>query len=185
MQIPPQITFRGLSHSDAVEAEIRERIAKLDEFFHRIMSCRVMVEAEHHHHHKGNLYHVRVELGVPGKEIVASHEQHDQHAHEDIYVVIRDAFNAAARQLEDYARETRGDVKTHLPPGHGKVLSMSGDGGVILSSDGREIDFHRNSIVDGDFDRLLPGAEVRFSEEMNEVGPRATTVHIIGKHHIP
>jgi ribosome-associated translation inhibitor RaiA/cold shock CspA family protein len=184
MQLTPQVTFRGIPHSDALDAEIRERIAKLDEYFPRIMSCRVVIEAKHRHHHQGQLYHVRIDLGVPKKEIVVSHERHDQHAHEDPYVAIRDAFNAASRQLEDYAREQRGDVKHHEPPLHGKVLSLSGDEGCILSSDGREIDFHRNSVVEGSFDKLLPGNEVRFSEEMTETGPRATTVHVVGKHHI-
>lgn len=184
MQLPPQITFRGIPHSDAVETELRERIAKLEEFYPRIMSCRVVVEAKHHHHHQGNLYHVRVELGVPGREILASHERHDMHQHEDVYVVIRDAFDAAKRQLEDYARERRGDVKTHEPPLHGKVVRVEGDSGYILTPDGREVFFHRNSVVDGSFETLLPGSEVRFSEEAAEDGPHATTVHVIGKHHI-
>ncbi|MFO1435803.1 MAG: HPF/RaiA family ribosome-associated protein [Gammaproteobacteria bacterium] len=184
MQIAPQITYRNVPHSDAVDANIRERIAKLDAFFPRIMSCRVVVEGQHRHHHQGNLYHVRVDLVVPGREFVVSHPHHDKHAHEDVYVAIRDAFDAARRQLEDYAREVRGSVKTHEPPLHGKVLNVTNDDGYILSSDGREIFFHRNSVVDGSFDKLLPGSEVRFSEEATETGPHATTVHVIGKHHI-
>lgn len=184
MQLPAQITFRGVPRSDAVEAALHERIAKLETFFPQIMSCRVMVEATHHHHHQGNLYHVRVELGVPGREIVASHERHDMHQHEDVYVAIRDAFDATRRQLEEYARERRGDVKSHAPPLHGKVASLDGDTGYIVSSDGREVSFHRNSVVDGDFNQLQPGHEVRFSEEATEQGPHATTVHVVGKHHV-
>jgi ribosome-associated translation inhibitor RaiA/cold shock CspA family protein len=184
MQLPMQITFRGFPHSEAVEANIRERVTKLDEFYPRLMSCRVMVEAKHHHHHQGNLYHVRIELGVPGKELVVSHERHDQQAHQDVYVVLRDAFDAAKRQLEDFAREKRGDTKSHSVPSHGKVVRLEGDHGYIRSSDGREIYFHRNSVVNGSFDHLLPGSEVRFSEEMNVEEPHATTVHVIGKHHV-
>jgi ribosome-associated translation inhibitor RaiA len=116
MQVPLQITFRGIPHSDAVETAIRERAAKLDEFFPRIISCRVTVEADHHHHHKGNLYHVHIDLGVPNKDIVVSRDQHDNLAHTDIYVVIRDAFDAAKRQLQEYARVQRGEVKNREAP---------------------------------------------------------------------
>lgn len=186
MQLPLQITFRGFPHSDAVEAAIRERAAKLDEFFPRLMSCRVMVEARHHHHHQGNLYHVRIEVGVPNKEIVVSREHHDEQAREDIYVVIRDAFDAAKRQLEDYARVLRGDTKSHEVPSHGKVIRLvpGEDHGYIESSDGREVYFHRNSVIGAAFDELKVGDEVRFSEEPDENGPRATAVQLVGKHHI-
>lgn len=113
MQIPLQITFRGIPHSEAVEAKIREKASKLDRFHSHIMSCRVAVEAEHHHHHQGNQYHIRIDITTPGKELVISREHHDKQAYEDIYVAIRDAFNVATRQLEDYARIQRGDIKTH------------------------------------------------------------------------
>jgi ribosomal subunit interface protein len=113
MQIPLQITFRGIPHSDAVEAKIREKAGKLDKFYSHIMSCRVAVESEHQHHHQGNQYHIRIDITTPHKELVISREHYDKQAHEDIYVAIRDAFNAATRQLEDYARVQRGDVKTH------------------------------------------------------------------------
>lgn len=113
MQLPLQVTFRNMSPSEQLEAYIRERAAKLDEFYDKIMSCRVMVELHHQHHHKGNLYHVRVDLTVPQNEIVANRKADEHHAHEDAYVAVRDAFDAAERQLEDYARRQRGEVKTH------------------------------------------------------------------------
>ncbi len=116
MQLPIQITFRGLTHSDAVETHIREKAEKLNAIYARLMSCRVMVEATHRNHQQGNLFHVRVEIGVPGKELVVSRESHDNHAHEDVYVVIRDAFDAAKRQLEEFARMQRGEVKNHEAP---------------------------------------------------------------------
>lgn len=113
MEIPLQITFRGIPPSEAVEAKIREKAGKLERFHSNIMSCRVAVEAEHQHHHQGNQYHIRIDITTPGKEIIVSHEHHDKHAHEDVYVAIRDAFDAAIRQLEDHARRQRGEVKTH------------------------------------------------------------------------
>jgi ribosomal subunit interface protein len=102
MQVPLEITFRGIPHSDAVEAKIREKTAKLEQLCDNIVSCKVVVEAEHHHQHQGNLFHVRIDLNVPQKHIVVSRDHHDKQAHEDVYVALRDAFDAAKRQLEGY-----------------------------------------------------------------------------------
>ena len=116
MQQPLQINFRDIPQSDAVEARVREKAGKLDKFYDQIMTCRVMVEAPHSHHHKGNLYHIRIDLTVPKGEIVINRDPKEQHAHEDVYVAIRDAFDAARRRLQDYARKQRGDVKRHETP---------------------------------------------------------------------
>jgi len=113
---PVEIVFHNLSPSPAIEARIRDRVAKLDRFYDRIMTCRVSVEAAHKHHHKGNLYRVRIDLTVPDDELIVSRVPDDQHAHEDVYVAIRDAFDAMRRQLEDYARRRRGKVKRHSAP---------------------------------------------------------------------
>jgi ribosomal subunit interface protein len=110
MQIPLQITVRGTDHSEALEAHIRDKVDKLEEFFDQITSCRVVVELPHKHHHQGKQFNVRIDIGVPGSEIVVNRD----HA-EDVYVALRDAFDSAKRQLEDYARKIRGDVKTHEP----------------------------------------------------------------------
>jgi len=110
---PVEIVFQNFASSPAVEARIRERAEKLDRFYDQIMGCRVAVEASHRRHHKGNLYHVRIDLTVPGEELVVSRVPDDKQAHEDIYVAIRDAFDAMRRQLEDYARRRRGQVKRH------------------------------------------------------------------------
>lgn len=113
MQVPLEITFRGIPHSDAVATKIREKAAKLEQFYDHIISCRVAVEAEHHHQHQGNLYKIRIDLSVPQKQIVVSRDHHDKQAHEDCYVALRDAFEAAKRQLEEYARMQRGGSKLH------------------------------------------------------------------------
>jgi ribosome-associated translation inhibitor RaiA len=104
MKLPLQISFRGMDTSPATEALIRERAEKLDRFHDRITGCRVVVEASHRHQRKGRLYHVRVDLTVPGHEIVVGRERDDDHSHEDIKVAVRDAFDAARRQLEDHLR---------------------------------------------------------------------------------
>jgi ribosomal subunit interface protein len=108
MQIPLQITYRHFPRSDALEARIRERTAELEQFFPHVVSCRVVVEEESRHKQQGKLFAVRVDLHVPGRELVVNRE-HD----EDPFVAVRDAFDALRRQLEDHARVVRGDVKGH------------------------------------------------------------------------
>jgi cold shock CspA family protein len=143
------------------------------------MSCRVVVEAPVRHHRKGGPYKVRIDLTVPGDELVINRQ-----ADEDLYVAIRDAFHAARRRLEDYARRQRGAVKVHEPFPHARVVKLFPEEGYgfLETSDGREVYFHRNSVIDSGFDRLEIGAEVRFAEESGEHGPQASTVIIAGKH---
>jgi len=186
MQLPLQITFRHLESSEALENNIRERAAELDQFYDQIMSCRVVVESSHKHHHQGRLYQVHIDVTVPGKELVASRGPDQHHAHEDAYVAIRDAFNAIRHQLENHARKQRGHVKSHETPAHGKVdeLVANENYGRILTDDGRDIYFHRNSLLNANFDSLKIGIEVRFSEETGEHGPQASSVNVIGKHHV-
>jgi cold shock CspA family protein len=184
--LPVQVTFRNTEHSDFIEAEVRKKAAELDRFSDRIMSCRVVVEAPNRRHQKGNLYAVRIDLTLPGKEIVVTHSGPLDHAHEDAHVAIRDAFLAATRQLEDHMRKSRGQTKTHETPIHGKVTKMFPDYGFIETSDESEIYFHQNSVVGGGFDNLNPGDEVRLVIAYDESaeGPQASTVVPIGKHHV-
>jgi len=175
-----------MDSSEAVEARVRTEAERLDKIYDQIIGCRVVVEAAHKRHHSGNLYHVRIDLTVPGNELVASREPYQHHAHEDVYVAIRDAFKAASRQLEAYASRRRLDVKTHEVPPYGRIsqLFAKRDFGKIESSDGREIYFHKNSVLNADFDKLEIGTEVRFAEEEGDQGPQASTVTVTGKHHI-
>ena len=184
MQLPLQIIFRNMESSAAVEDRIRERVRALERFYDHIMSCRVAVELHHRHQHQGKLFHVRIDLKVPDSEIVANRGPTEHHAHEDVYVAIRDAFDAARRQLEDYVRRRRGVVKEHEAPPHGRITELYPDHGRIETGDGRLVYFHRNSVVDTNFERLDIGTEVRFSEEPGELGPQASSVHVVGKHHV-
>lgn len=186
MKQPLQITFRNMDHSAALEANIREKAVKLAQFCEDIMHCRVVVESHHKHQHQGNLYHVRIDLTVPDQEIVVSREPGAHHSHEDPYVTIRDAFNAATRQLQDYNAKRQLHVKRHEVEAHGRIARLfpSEDYGIIETSDEREIYFHRNSVLSEEFDKLEEGSEVRFVEEMGEEGPQASTVKLEGKHHV-
>lgn len=186
MSFPLEIEFRNMDPSDAVEAAVAERCRKLERFAEDVIRCKVTVEAPHRHHAKGKLYHVSIDLHVPGTEIIVNRDPGEHHAHEDVYVAVRDAVNAAARQLEDYVRVRRGKVKTHETPPHGEVseLHPDEDYGRITASDGRLIYFHRNSLLDAELEDLTVGAEVRFDEEAGDKGPQATSVRLVGKHHI-
>jgi cold shock CspA family protein len=185
-QVPLQISFRDIDPSDFIESRIAEKAAVLERFSDDIISCRVVVEAPHRHGHKGTLYNIRVNVHVPGDQIVVDHEHRQDHAHEDVYVAIRDAFEAAVRRLEDYERKRRGQVKTHEAPTHGKVLRTFDAYGFVQTSDGREIYFHKNSVAEGDFADLKEGDEVRLVIAYDESpeGPQASTVVPLGKHHI-
>lgn len=140
MKIPLQITFRNMRPSQAIEDNIREKASKLESFYDRIMGCRVIVAAPHRHRRKGKAYEVRIDLTVPGGELVInrspkrlktaglavtdgpetelieSHEPGKHGAHADVYVAIRDAFNAAGRKLQDYARRQSRTAKHHESP---------------------------------------------------------------------
>jgi len=109
MQIPLQVTFREMDPSPAVDERVREKAAWLEQFCDDVTACHVVVEERHRHQHQGRLFHVRIDLTVPNKVLIVNRDPPEHQAHEDVYVAIRDAFDAARRQLEDYVRERRGD----------------------------------------------------------------------------
>ena len=181
MQNPVQITIRDVPQSEALKAHIADKAAKLEEFFPRITSCRIVVERPGQHKRQGKLYSVRIDVRVPGAELVVDRG----HLSEDVYVAVRDAFEAARRKLEDYARRVRGEVKAHAAVSHGRVVRMFREEGYgfIAGSDGRELYFSSDNVVDPGFERLDIGAEVQFVEELAGEGPQAKRVSV-GKHHV-
>jgi cold shock CspA family protein/ribosome-associated translation inhibitor RaiA len=185
MQLPLQVSFRHMKHSEAIEALVREKAAKLDTFSDHIMSCRVVVEPVGKHHQHGNLYEVRIDLTVPDEEIVVTREPSQHTEYRDIHVALRDAFDSARRKLEDYVRRRRGDVKTLETAPHARVFKLFPDEGYgfIETPDGREIYFHRDSVLHEGFDHLQIGTEVAFVEEEGKKGPQASTVRPVGRHH--
>lgn len=111
MKYPLQIVFHGVDHSDAVEARVREKAQRLERYHDRILGCRVVIDTPHKHQKKGQHYSVRIDLTVPGSEIVISRDPKEHAAHEDVYVAVRDAFDAAGRALEDDARKHEGGAQ--------------------------------------------------------------------------
>jgi cold shock CspA family protein len=201
--IPTKITFRGLPHSDALESDIWEHVAWLEQFYSGIVGCTVLVELPHRHRTSGRHFHVRIEMTVPGrKPIVVSREPSmhgplkdvEETAHrkeaeiENVHryasVAVREAFDAARRQLQDVAREQRDAVKTHEVPAHGTVVEiLKVDGYGFIQTNEHRVYFNRASVLQNAFDELDVGASVAFVEEKGEKGPQASTVHVLGKHH--
>ncbi|MEY3282389.1 MAG: HPF/RaiA family ribosome-associated protein [Acidobacteriota bacterium] len=200
MNIPLQITFRNMNHSEAVDAYIREEVAKLEEFFDQIIGCHVVVEIPHQHHDRGNPFHIRINLEVPGSDLVVNH-QPNLHGHgvdvgeerhfkelelegrqKDAYVAMSDAFKTARRQLQDYVRRHRDEIKVHQETPEARVLRLfNKEGyGFLQTLDGREIYFHRHSVLNDGFDQLDIGTMVLYAEEHGEMGPQASTVKLAG-----
>jgi cold shock CspA family protein len=173
MQRPLKVTSRDFPLSEAVEAEIRERSMALESYYERLGGCEVTVHAPAlKHHQKGGPFRVGIRLTVPGRELTIDHQEE-----EELSQALRRAFDAARRQLEDYAREQRGSVKAHESRlGRVSRLERGSGYGFIQTPDGGEIYFHCNSVLDRAFDRLEVGTEVRFAEEEGEQGPQASTV---------
>lgn len=112
-----QITFRGMETSPSVEAQVRRRAEELEQFSDRIAACRVVMEAAHRRQQQGTVYHVRVDLTVPGGTLVVNREPGVDHAHEDLHVAVRDAFDAARRRLQDHMKKLDGRTKQRAAQG--------------------------------------------------------------------
>lgn len=108
MQVPLEITGHHLSVSGRTESLIEKKTAKLEHFYDRLTSCRVVIDGPDKHHKSGSPFKVRIHLGVPGNEITI-----DRQAEDDLTAAIHAAFDAATRKLQDYARTRRGEVKYH------------------------------------------------------------------------
>jgi ribosome-associated translation inhibitor RaiA len=118
MRSTPQIIWQNLSPSDTSEAKIRKHIAKLEKFADRLSDCRVVIAVPHRHHHQGNIYHVQINLNVPGAVLIVNRQPPAQQAHEDLDLAIRDAFESAERQVQEYGRQRRSTSKTQAGVEH-------------------------------------------------------------------
>lgn len=177
MQIPLEISARRIELSPDLEADLRRRADRLDRLYDRITSCRIAVERPSFHHNEGGPYRVRVDITVPGSELVADKEA------EDLSAAVRTAFQAAERQVEEFSQRRRGVVKTQAGPAEGQVLRLfKEDGfGFLEGLDGTEVYFHRNAVIEPGFDDLEVGMRVRYAETQGIEGPQASTVSLVGK----
>ena len=201
MQVPLQITFRNMESSPLVEEWIRAGTQRLETFYRQIMGCRVAVEIPHRHHRKGSAYHVRIDLTLPGGEVVIKRQPNIRNRvrqtgasqvkkslevatpHKNLRLAIDDAFKAASRRLQDYARRQAGRVKVHESAPVARISRLLADKGYgfLVTPDEREIYFHKDSVLNAGFGRLKMGTLVSFVEEQGDKGPQASTVRIVGK----
>jgi ribosome-associated translation inhibitor RaiA/cold shock CspA family protein len=182
MKLPLQITFRHMEPSPALEERIRKLMSRLDKFSAHIMHCHVVVEEPHQHGRQGSLFEFRIEITVPDEMIVITRAHDLNHAHEDAFVSLRDAFRTARRKLEDYERRHRQGIKAHVEPLQGRICEIDPrrSFGRIETADGRLFYFHRDSLVGDRLEDLVTGLRVRFSEQAGDLGPQASGVHVLG-----
>ncbi|MDQ2994187.1 MAG: HPF/RaiA family ribosome-associated protein [Pseudomonadota bacterium] len=159
MSMNLDITVRDIPTSDGIEDRIRGKAEKLTQYFERIENCKVVVEQEQKKQTHGKLYNVHLDVTVPGKHLVVNKQPA-----EDLYVAIRDSFQAMYRQLEDYARIQRGDVKAHFKNLRGEIKGLFGDYGFIATPEGTEYYFHESNVMQPTFDQLVIGQMVHFIE---------------------
>jgi ribosomal subunit interface protein len=184
MQIPLEITFRNAKRSDPVEAVVRERVDKLKRYFDHIIACRVTLDVPNRTPSYDVLNHlVSIEISVPGEELVVSRQPNEHENFNDIYVTIRDAFDAAEQQLRVYVgrlQETRVELGDTPYAVVNKMFTDKGYG-FLMTPDGREIYFHENSVSPPGFDKLAKGDTVRFVEAQGDDGPQASLVKGLGR----
>ncbi|ACB94197.1 cold-shock DNA-binding domain protein [Beijerinckia indica subsp. indica ATCC 9039] len=184
MEVQAQIDFQGFHPTEQQRALIEQKIAGLEEFYDRITACRVVMKAPSHHHRTGGQYEVNIHLVLPeGREVVVERTPPEDERFSDPMFAINDAFSRARRRLQDEVRHIRGQVKVHETQPIGTVIRVRPEEDYgFLETEGREIYFHRNSVLDEAFAHLEPGVRVTFVEEMGEKGPQASTVKLLGKH---
>jgi len=186
MQTPLEIDFQGMTGTPDIRAAIEAHVAGLEDRFGRATACRVVLKGPGTHHHTGGLYEVNIRIALPdGREVDVARTPQADERHSDLVFALDDAFKRARRKLQDEVRRLQGQVKHHesLPTGTVVRIDPSGEFGFIESSDGREVYFHRHSVLD-DPSRLAVGSRVSFAEEVGEKGLQATTVKLLGKHRL-
>jgi cold shock CspA family protein/ribosome-associated translation inhibitor RaiA len=181
MESEPTIVFENMEPSDLVRARIERELERLERFFGRVTSCRVVIRAPEARHVKGGLFSVRIHLELPGqRSVVVSRLPSERKALVDPNVAIHEAFRTARRQLQDQARLLRGEVKVHAEEGVGTVTGLyPEDGyGLITTADGDEIHFDRSSMPPGDFEALEKGAEVAYEEHEGDYRVHARVARV-------
>lgn len=186
MQVPVEITYRNVEKTDAIESLVQEKIGKLQKFCSQMNSCRVAIEKAHDRPSSGSPYRVRLDITVPpGHELAVVRNPGEGNQYDELQTVIRDAFEAARRQVVELNEKQQDQVKHHPQQETvavvTKLFKEQGYGFIKTLDTGREIYFHQNSVLHHDFDRIEIGTGVQFSETLGEMGPQATTVQIVSK----
>ncbi len=188
MKIPPEITYRNVEKTNAIDVLINEKIGKLEQVCNYLNSCHIVIEKVHDRPRSGSPYRVRIDMTVPpGHELVAESNPPDVNLYPPLEAVIRDAFQAATRQLRDLAEQQRESDKAKTNDRAEQTTALviklfpEQGYGFIKTLDGEEVYFHRNSVLHDEFNRLEIGTGVHCVVELGEEGPQASTVKIVDK----
>jgi len=184
MDRPLEIAFHNLNSSPAIESEIRSRVDKLANRYRHLTGCRVAVEKLHNQHRTGNIFEVHITLSVPGRDLAVSRQSNkakQRYANPDIHTSIRDAFDAAERQLESFKGQLRDDTtppSANAVAGRVMLIEPGADHGFLEALTGTQVYFHRDSVTNARFEDLQQGDAVHYVEEEGDAGPVATKVRI-------
>lgn len=185
MQVPLEIACPDFELTDGIRVLVNDLAAKLDEVCDHITSCRVTIEMPQKHPESGSPFRVRVEAHVPpGHDLVVKRSESQGDIHDQLPYVLHESFDAMERQIKKIDEMQRGEVKSHPTKqvtGFVSKLFPDDSYGFIDSLDGREIYFHRNSVLNDDFERLAVGTGVHYDEKSGEKGPQASSVKIVDK----
>ncbi|MGJ3252720.1 MAG: HPF/RaiA family ribosome-associated protein [Elainellaceae cyanobacterium] len=185
MNVPLEISYRHVDKTEALESLIREKVEKLEDVCDHISSCRIAIEKPHEHPSSGTPYRVRIDLRVPpGHELAVDKSPGQGTQYQPLETLIREAFDAARRQLIELNERQHREVKHHDDQSMGAIVTKlfpEDDYGFIKTLDGREVYFHRNSVLNNDFDRLEIGTGVRIFATLRQKGLQASTVQIVNK----
>ncbi len=183
MDRPIEVTFRNLPRSGAIEGVVRRETLKLERYAPKIVGCRVAIERPQRFPRQGNAHRVRLFItAATRRPVVVTREPLDSDMHEDLRSIVIGAFKAARRQLQSMIQQQRGDAKLRPEPRALVVRLFPQEGyGFLKTPDGREVYFHRHSVLHDDFERLAVGTEVRFEESEGDKGPQASTVQVVNK----
>ena len=176
MKLALEISARDVRVNEEVEELIREKASKLDKFYDQIIGCRVKLDMPHRSQRSGMRYNVRIDITVPGGELIVKREPD-----EDLHAAIINSFDTARRRVKEYAEKQRGEIKTHLEKPMARVLRIFPEEGYgfLITPEGREVYFHQNSVRDGKFIGLSVGAEVTFVEQSGDKGAQASSVSVL------
>ena len=183
MQIPLEISYRNVIKTDELVKLIREKTSKLEKVCDHITSCRIAIEKPQKYLNYGSPYRIRIDIRIPpGHEVLIKREPGEGNMDEPIYSIVREAFDAARRKTKEVCKIQNSKIKTHPAQ---KTVAIASElfpengYGFIKTSNGREIYFHKNSVLHNEFEKLKTGSGVRFSEEQGAKGPQASTVQIV------
>lgn len=187
METPVHIEFQGIEVRPDIQHAIASHVAQLEQRFGRVTACRVVLKGPGEHHQTGGPYEINIRLALPdGREVNVGRTPPVDERYGDLNFAINDTFKRARRRLQDNVRRIQGHVKQHARQPIGAVVKLDphGEFGFLAAADGREIYFHRNSVLNNGFARLAVGTRVTFVEEPGDKGSQASTVKILGKHRL-